>query len=104
MYSPVDGQPCADHDRASGEGAKPQEYSLIKMEALSLPPALAALEVRIWIPAVSCGPFGICQTWRKGAESLRARRCRCRPCSQPSSLDSTIYMIRGGRSMRFQSI
>ena len=46
MYSPLDGQPCADHDRASGEGAKPQEYTLVKMRALALPPALSALEVR----------------------------------------------------------
>lgn len=36
MFSPLDGQPCADHDRASGEGVGPQEYTLIKMEALEL--------------------------------------------------------------------
>lgn len=32
IYSPFDGQPCADHDRASGEGVQPQDYTLIKME------------------------------------------------------------------------
>jgi leucyl-tRNA synthetase len=26
VYSPLDGQPCADHDRASGEGVGAQEY------------------------------------------------------------------------------
>lgn len=31
VFSPSDGQPCADHDRASGEGVNPQEYSLVKM-------------------------------------------------------------------------
>lgn len=36
VYSPLDAQPCADHDRASGEGVNPQEYTLIKMEALEL--------------------------------------------------------------------
>ena len=36
MFSPLDDQPCADHDRASGEGVNPQEYTLIKMEALEL--------------------------------------------------------------------
>lgn len=36
IYSIRDGQPCADHDRASGEGVLPQEYTLIKMEALDL--------------------------------------------------------------------
>ena len=46
VFSPKDGQPCADHDRASGEGVGPQEYTLIKMRALALPGPLAALEVR----------------------------------------------------------
>eukprot|EP00924_Labyrinthula_sp_SR-Ha-C_P013444 snap_masked-scaffold_5-processed-gene-2.29-mRNA-1 protein AED:0.33 eAED:0.33 QI:112/1/1/1/1/1/3/45/540 len=31
IYSPLDTQACADHDRASGEGVGPQEYTLIKM-------------------------------------------------------------------------
>lgn len=31
VYSPWDGQPCADHDRASGEGVLPQEYTLVKL-------------------------------------------------------------------------
>ena len=47
VYSPKDGQPCADHDRASGEGVGPQEYTVIKLEALELPGKLAALEVRL---------------------------------------------------------
>lgn len=37
VYSPIDAQPCADHDRASGEGVQPQEYTLIKMKLLQLP-------------------------------------------------------------------
>ncbi|EFN76201.1 Leucyl-tRNA synthetase, cytoplasmic [Harpegnathos saltator] len=32
IYSPKDGQPCMDHDRSSGEGVEPQEYTLIKMK------------------------------------------------------------------------
>ncbi|XP_006610431.1 leucine--tRNA ligase, cytoplasmic isoform X2 [Apis dorsata] len=32
IYSPKDGQPCMDHDRSSGEGVGPQEYTLIKMK------------------------------------------------------------------------
>jgi hypothetical protein len=31
VYSILDGQVCADHDRASGEGVGPQEYTLIKL-------------------------------------------------------------------------
>ena len=34
IYSPKDGQPCMDHDRSSGEGVGPQEYTGIKMEVL----------------------------------------------------------------------
>lgn len=34
IYSPLDGQPCMDHDRQTGEGVAPQEYTLIKMELL----------------------------------------------------------------------
>jgi len=44
IYSPLDGQPCADHDRATGEGVGPQEYTLIKMKAIELPGRLQQLE------------------------------------------------------------
>ncbi|PRP83020.1 leucyl-tRNA synthetase, cytoplasmic-like [Planoprotostelium fungivorum] len=37
IWSPKDGQPCADHDRASGEGVVPQEYTLIKLKIVQLP-------------------------------------------------------------------
>lgn len=32
VFSPVDDQPCADHDRGSGEGFGPQEYTIIHLE------------------------------------------------------------------------
>lgn len=49
VYSPRDGQACADHDRASGEGVAPQEYTLIKLRVLpgpdgALPGKLAGLD------------------------------------------------------------
>ena len=34
IYSPLDGQPCMDHDRASGEGVGVQEYTGIKLKVL----------------------------------------------------------------------
>jgi leucyl-tRNA synthetase len=37
IFSPIDGQACADHDRASGEGVGAQEYSLIKIKVKSIP-------------------------------------------------------------------
>ena len=45
VYSPKDQQPCADHDRQSGEGVAPQEYTLIKQELIKpFPAALASLK------------------------------------------------------------
>eukprot|EP01112_Ceratiomyxa_fruticulosa_P016056 TRINITY_DN4815_c0_g6_i1.p1 TRINITY_DN4815_c0_g6~~TRINITY_DN4815_c0_g6_i1.p1 ORF type:complete len:1112 (+),score=284.52 TRINITY_DN4815_c0_g6_i1:32-3367(+) len=47
IWSPVDDQPCMDHDRGSGEGVLPQEYTLIKLEvAEPFPHKLASLEGR----------------------------------------------------------
>jgi len=44
IYSPLDGQVCADHDRAEGEGVGPQEYTLIKLRVKEpLPGKLGAL-------------------------------------------------------------
>ncbi|CAO3587608.1 unnamed protein product [Absidia cylindrospora] len=34
IYSPLDQQPCMDHDRQSGEALNPQEYTGIKMKVL----------------------------------------------------------------------
>lgn len=34
IFSPLDKQPCMDHDRSTGEGAGPQEYTVVKMEVL----------------------------------------------------------------------
>lgn len=31
IFSPREGQPCADHDRSSGEGVQPQDYTLVKI-------------------------------------------------------------------------
>lgn len=35
IYSPKDKQPCADHERASGEGVLPIEYTNIKLEVVA---------------------------------------------------------------------
>lgn len=37
IYSEKDGQACMDHDRQSGEGVGPQEYTGIKIELLEVP-------------------------------------------------------------------
>ena len=38
IYSPKDGQPCMDHDLANGEGARPQEYTALKLKVLEWTP------------------------------------------------------------------
>jgi len=37
IFSIATQQPCADHDRAEGEGVKPQEYTLIKLRVTVVP-------------------------------------------------------------------
>jgi len=45
IYSPKDKGACMDHDRSSGEGVTPTEYTIVKQELLKpYPPALASLE------------------------------------------------------------
>uniref|UniRef100_T1JCF2 leucine--tRNA ligase n=1 Tax=Strigamia maritima TaxID=126957 RepID=T1JCF2_STRMM len=39
IFSPKDNQPCMDHDRQTGEGVGPQEYTLIKIKILQPYPA-----------------------------------------------------------------
>lgn len=57
VFSTVDNQACADHDRSAGEGVMPQEYTLIKMQLLQLPQvpgAAEALEGRsVFLPAAT---------------------------------------------------
>jgi leucyl-tRNA synthetase len=42
IWAPKEGQPCADHERSSGEGVLPQDYTLIKMRVLVVPASIAA--------------------------------------------------------------
>jgi leucyl-tRNA synthetase len=44
IFSELDNQPCADHDRKSGEGLGPQEYVGIKIELLEKPEAFKQWE------------------------------------------------------------
>lgn len=45
VFSVNDGQVCADHDRASGEGVGPQEYTIIKLRVLEPYPEGSPLQV-----------------------------------------------------------
>lgn len=44
VYSILDGQPCADHDRSQGEGAVPQEYTGVKLRMLEFPEEMKEFE------------------------------------------------------------
>ncbi|KAG5391708.1 hypothetical protein IGI04_021671 [Brassica rapa subsp. trilocularis] len=68
IYSPLDGQPCADHDRATGEGVQPQEYTLIKMEVVQpFPLKLGPLEgKKVFLAAATLRPetmYGQTNAW-----------------------------------------
>uniref|UniRef100_A0A4W5PYF5 leucine--tRNA ligase n=1 Tax=Hucho hucho TaxID=62062 RepID=A0A4W5PYF5_9TELE len=68
IYSPKDGQPCMDHDRQTGEGVGPQEYTLIKMKVVEPYPAkLSGLKSKnIFLVAATLRPetmFGQTNCW-----------------------------------------
>ncbi|XP_048776266.2 leucine--tRNA ligase, cytoplasmic-like [Ostrea edulis] len=68
IFSPKDGQPCMDHDRQSGEGVGPQEYTLIKLKVNEpYPPKLSKLKgSKIYLVAATLRPetmFGQTNVW-----------------------------------------
>ena len=68
IWSPLDDQPCADHDRQSGEGVQPQEYTLIKLAVCRpYPSALASLgEKDVFFAAATLRPetmYGQTNCW-----------------------------------------
>ncbi|WVN89149.1 leucine-tRNA ligase [Cryptococcus depauperatus CBS 7841] len=62
IYSPKDGQPCMDHDRASGEAINPQEYTAVKMGVIEWGPTVseevkkAAEGKKVWMVAATLRP------------------------------------------------
>lgn len=63
-----DGQPCMDHDRSTGEGVGPQEYTLIKMKIIGpFPKTLADLSGRnVFLVAATLRPetmYGQTNCW-----------------------------------------
>nr|CDJ97537.1 Aminoacyl-tRNA synthetase and Valyl Leucyl Isoleucyl-tRNA synthetase domain containing protein [Haemonchus contortus] len=57
IYSPKDGQPCMDHDRSSGEGVGPQEYTLVQLKILEPKPAVIAhIALPVYLVAATLRP------------------------------------------------
>lgn len=67
IFSPKDNQPCMDHDRSSGEGVGPQEYTLIKMKLVGkAPQTLAQVKSEIYFVAATLRPetmYGQTNCW-----------------------------------------
>ncbi|KAG5674705.1 hypothetical protein PVAND_004657 [Polypedilum vanderplanki] len=67
IFSPKDGQPCMDHDRSSGEGVGPQEYTLIKMKVIgNIPEKLKNVKTEIFMVAATLRPetmYGQTNCW-----------------------------------------
>ena len=68
VFSPRDGQPCMDHDRSSGEGVGPQEYTLVKMAVREpYPEALKAVSgSKVYLVAATLRPetmYGQTNCW-----------------------------------------
>ncbi|KAJ3062890.1 cytosolic leucyl tRNA synthetase [Podochytrium sp. JEL0797] len=57
IYSPLDGQPCMDHDRASGEGVGVQEYTGVKLQVLMDELVGTPLEKRDTVKDVPVGKY-----------------------------------------------
>jgi len=68
IYSIKDGQPCMDHDRQSGEGVAPQEYTLVKMQVVEpFPEALSSISSnKVFLVAATLRPetmYGQTNCW-----------------------------------------
>ncbi|XP_011294281.1 leucine--tRNA ligase, cytoplasmic [Musca domestica] len=66
IYSPKDGQPCMDHDRSTGEGVGPQEYTLIKMKVLENKGKLSSIKAPVYLVAATLRPetmYGQTNCW-----------------------------------------
>ncbi|KPM09989.1 leucine-tRNA ligase, cytoplasmic-like protein [Sarcoptes scabiei] len=70
IYSPKDQQPCMDHDRSTGEGVGPQEYTLIKLQLIDpIPKSLQKYSSdKIFLVAATLRPetmYGQTNCWVK---------------------------------------
>lgn len=67
IYSPKDGQPCMDHDRSTGEGVGPQEYTLVKMKITgNQSEKLKSIKQTIYLVAATLRPetlYGLTNAW-----------------------------------------
>lgn len=99
IFSPKDGQPCMDHDRQSGEGVGPQEYTLIKLKVNEpYPPKLSKLKgSNIFLVAATLRPetmFGQTNVWIRPDMKYVAHRL--------ASGEIFVSTMRAARNMCYQ--
>ncbi|XP_077402349.1 leucine--tRNA ligase, cytoplasmic [Vanacampus margaritifer] len=106
IYSPKDGQPCMDHDRQTGEGVGPQEYTLIKMKIVE--PYTAKFKSKVFFSSAMKGKniYLVAATLRP--ETMFGQtNCWVRPdmnyvAFETTSGDVFICSRRSARNMSFQ--
>ncbi|XP_051902567.1 leucine--tRNA ligase, cytoplasmic [Hippocampus zosterae] len=106
IYSPKDGQPCMDHDRQTGEGVGPQEYTLIKMKVVE--PYTAKFKSKVFYSSAIKGKniYLVAATLRP--ETMFGQtNCWVRPdmnyvAFETTSGDIFICTRRSARNMSFQ--
>ncbi|KAK3384276.1 hypothetical protein B0T24DRAFT_78771 [Lasiosphaeria ovina] len=108
VYSPKDGQPCLDHDRASGEGILVQEYIALKCKVARLSAkAQAAIASNSLIPATA-NIFMIPATLRPetmyGQTNLFVSPSIAYGIFKVSETDFYLVTDRAARNMAFQGI
>ena len=111
VYSPLDDQPCADHDRASGEGVGPQEYTCVKLRVqdplshAAFAPHVAFIGSKsVVLPAATLRPetvVGQTNCWMSPTLLYAAFEVLLPGASQPE-----IYVMtsRSARNMAYQDV
>ncbi|XP_059208404.1 leucine--tRNA ligase, cytoplasmic [Centropristis striata] len=106
IFSPKDGQPCMDHDRQTGEGVGPQEYTLVKMKIVE--PYTAKFKSKVFYSSAMKGKniFLVAATLRP--ETMFGQtNCWVRPdmkyvAFETASGDIFISTSRSARNMSYQ--
>ncbi|KAK9459301.1 uncharacterized protein V1516DRAFT_679531 [Lipomyces oligophaga] len=108
IYSPKDGQPCMDHDRQSGEGVNPQEYTAVKIKILEWPTAAKDILAQADSKVDDVNVFLVAATLRP--ETMYGQTC----CFVSPNITYGMYAIseseyyictsRAARNMSFQNI
>ena len=93
IFSITTQQPCADHDRAEGEGVNPQEYTLIKLRVKEIPEAWDLEDTPVFLVAATLRPETMygqtnCFVLPEGQYGLfRTKEGEIFVCSQRSALN-----------------